>query len=40
MTERELERLANLEGRLSVLQALILAQLALTGSVLIAVVLH
>ena len=33
MTTLELERLANVEGRLSVLQGLILAEVALTGSV-------
>lgn len=34
------ERLANLEGRMGLIQALVMTQLALTGSVLIAVVLH
>ena len=40
MTTLELERLANVEGRLSVLQALIMVEVALTGSVLIAVVMR
>ena len=40
MTTLELERLANVEGRLSVLQGLILAEVALTGSVLLAVLVR
>ena len=40
MTTLELERLANVEGRLSVLQALIMVEVALTGSVLITVLMR
>ena len=40
MTSQELERIANIEGRLSVLQALIMVEVALTGSILIAVLMR
>ena len=40
MTSQELERIANIEGRLSILQSLILSEVALTGAVFIAVLLR